>query len=162
MFKSKWLVPAIGLVLVVIVGVLIILQEDDSTADTDTNTQQSSVNDDQVQPNDIIVDSQPQLISPVDYHAQFAGNTDDILLIDVRTPDEFASGHLSGAINIPVEELQARLNEVPDDKPIVVYCRSGNRSHTASLILDSAGYSSAIYDIDGGVIAWSAAGLPLE
>ncbi len=62
-------------------------------------------------------------------------------LIDVRTPGEFAEGHLAGAVNIPVDALQTRLNEVgAKDKPVVVYCRSGKRSARAKGLLKEAGY----------------------
>lgn len=81
-------------------------------------------------------------------------------MIDVRTPEEFNSGHIAGAINIPVQELSERLSEVPDDKEIVVYCRSGNRSATASDILTNGGYEG-VYDM-GGIIAWQQAGFPIE
>ncbi|MCA9914215.1 MAG: rhodanese-like domain-containing protein, partial [Anaerolineae bacterium] len=82
------------------------------------------------------------------------------LLIDVRTPAEYASGHIAGSINIPVEELSNRLSEVPQGEEIVVYCRSGNRSATAARILADNGYSP-VYDL-GGIIAWQSAGYPLE
>jgi phage shock protein E len=62
-------------------------------------------------------------------------------LIDVRTREEFASGHLPNAINIPVDEITRRLKEVgPTDKPVVVYCRSGARSAVAASQLKAAGF----------------------
>lgn len=99
-------------------------------------------------------------ISPADYQSQFVASSTSHLLIDVRTAEEFASGHIRGSVNIPVESLQSRLNEVPANQPIVVYCRSGNRSALASDILKQAGYSS-IYDL-GGIIDWTAQGFPVE
>jgi len=101
-----------------------------------------------------------QDISPVSYQDQFVSTSASHLLIDVRTPEEFASGHISGAVNIPVESLQSRLSEVSNVQPIVVYCRSGNRSATASQILEQAGYSN-VYDL-GGIIDWTAQGFPVE
>lgn len=67
------------------------------------------------------------------------------LLLDVRTPEEFAEGHLPGAVNIPVEELEAKLASVPakKDQPVVLYCRSGRRSETARKILEKAGFTKA-------------------
>lgn len=63
------------------------------------------------------------------------------LLLDVRTPEEFAEGHLEGAKNIPVGELEKRLAEVGDKgRPVVVYCRSGRRSESAKGILLKAGW----------------------
>jgi len=64
-------------------------------------------------------------------------------LVDVRTPQEFAAGHIEGAINIPVQELDARLAEFgPKDGVVVVYCRSGARSATAKSRLEAAGYKT--------------------
>lgn len=74
------------------------------------------------------------------------------LLLDVRTPDEFRSGHVSRATNIPVQELGRRLNECgPKSRPIVVYCRSGGRSATAASLLRGAGYE--VKDL-GPMSAW--------
>ncbi|MDL1899524.1 rhodanese-like domain-containing protein [Anaerolineae bacterium CFX9] len=101
-----------------------------------------------------------QLITPASYQDRFAGGREGHLLIDVRTPAEFASGHIAGAVNIPVDELASRLSEVPQGQPVVVYCRSGNRSAQASRILAQAGYSD-IYDL-GGLNAWTAQGLPVQ
>lgn len=62
------------------------------------------------------------------------------LLVDVRTPEEFASKHLDGAINIPIDDLEARLAELPKDKDLVLYCRSGGRSARGKTLLTSNGY----------------------
>jgi phage shock protein E len=63
------------------------------------------------------------------------------LLLDVRSPEEFQSGHLQGAVNIPVQELDARMGEVgPKERAVVVYCRSGMRSGRAAELLKRAGY----------------------
>lgn len=61
-------------------------------------------------------------------------------LLDVRTPEEFASGHVDGAINIPVGTLATRMAEVPREKPVVLYCRSGMRSARAASMLRAEGY----------------------
>ncbi|MEQ1502472.1 MAG: rhodanese-like domain-containing protein [Myxococcota bacterium] len=67
------------------------------------------------------------------------------LVVDVRTTDEFASGHVGGAINVPVQGIGSRLGELgPKDRPIVVYCRSGGRSAQAAAILRSAGWAEVI------------------
>lgn len=62
------------------------------------------------------------------------------VLVDVRTPEEFASGHIAGALNIPVQELDARKGELPKDKDLVLYCRSGARSARGRELLLAAGY----------------------
>jgi rhodanese-related sulfurtransferase len=83
----------------------------------------------------------------------------DIVILDVRTTPEFDSGHLEGAINIPVEELSQRLSELNQKDELLVYCRTGNRSTTAVRILRENGYDR-IYHMDGGITAWNAAGFP--
>ena len=69
---------------------------------------------------------------------------DGALLVDVRTASEFASGHLDGAKNIPLDQLQSRLDELGDkEKAIILYCRSGARSNAALKTLKGAGFSDA-------------------
>jgi len=62
------------------------------------------------------------------------------LIVDVRTPGEFAAGHLPDAVNIPVGELTRRLSELPRDRALVLYCASGARSSRAAAFLENAGY----------------------
>ena len=62
------------------------------------------------------------------------------LLLDVRTPSEFAEGHAESATNIPVQDLSARIHEVPKGASVVVYCRSGGRSAMAAQILRARGH----------------------
>ncbi|MBQ7092663.1 MAG: rhodanese-like domain-containing protein [Clostridia bacterium] len=80
--------------------------------------------------------------------------TTDYILLDVRTPEEFAEMHIPGAINIPNESIgTAEIPELPDkEQLILVYCRSGNRSKEASEKLANLGYSN-IYEF-GGIIDW--------
>lgn len=67
------------------------------------------------------------------------------LLVDVRTPEEFAEGHLPGARNIPVDDLAQRLEELgPLDTPVVVYCRSGGRSTRAERLLKERGFQQVL------------------
>lgn len=64
------------------------------------------------------------------------------VVIDVRTPEEFSSGHYHSALNIPLNQLKSRLNEIPDKRvPLIVYCASGMRSETAKKILLHAGFT---------------------
>ncbi len=70
------------------------------------------------------------------------------LLLDVRTPQEFLAGHLPGAINIPVDELRARLTEIPRDRQIAAYCQVGQRGYLATRILRQHGFPAA--NIGGG------------
>lgn len=74
-------------------------------------------------------------------------------LVDVRTPGEFAAGHIPGAINIPVQQLDTRMSELqPKDAAVVVYCRSGHRSGNAARILKNAGFP-AVHDL-GPMSRW--------
>jgi len=84
----------------------------------------------------------------------------DFLILDVRTIEEYSEGHIEGSKLIPVSELGSRLNELPQDKPIIVYCRSGNRSNTAANILIENGFKK-IYDMGGGILEWKKNSFPL-
>lgn len=83
------------------------------------------------------------------------------LVLDVREPDEWASGHIPDATLIPLGELPARSGELPADRPIVVICRSGNRSAQGRDILRAAGFAE-VTSVTGGMTDWIAAGLPVE
>lgn len=79
-------------------------------------------------------------------------NEEGALLVDVRTPGEFAGGHLPGALNVPLQELDARAAELAKkNKPIVVYCASGMRSASASRVLQRAG--ATVFDL-GAMSRW--------
>ena len=82
-------------------------------------------------------------------------------VLDVRTQAEWDSVLIPNATLIPLDQLPARLNEVPKDQEIVVVCRSGNRSQTGRNILRQAGYIQ-VSSMSGGVNAWRAAGYPVE
>ena len=83
------------------------------------------------------------------------------MLLDVRTPEEYAEGHIKGAKLIPIQELAGRLAEVPHDKRVYLYCHSGVRSARASKLLADHGYTN-IENIKGGIVAWKQAGYPVE
>ncbi len=87
------------------------------------------------------------------------GEKPHLVILDVRTVSEFDSGHLEGAINIPVEALSGSLSELNPNDELLVYCRTGNRSTTAVGILRENGYDQ-IYHMDGGIVAWNSAGFP--
>lgn len=82
-------------------------------------------------------------------------------VLDVREPAEWTGVHIPGATLIPLGQLPGRLAEVPRDRPVVVYCRSGNRSAQGRGILVGAGFPS-VTSVSGGILAWQAAGLPTE
>ncbi len=81
---------------------------------------------------------------------------DEFFLLDVRTPSEHAAQAISGSHLIPLQELGWRLQELPRDKEIVVYCRVGNRSVYASLYLARQGYK--VKNLEGGIVLWNKVG----
>jgi rhodanese-related sulfurtransferase len=85
----------------------------------------------------------------------------DPLILDVRTEREFAGGHLENAVLIPVQVFRQRLGELADHKqrPVLVYCRTGNRSTVAAKLLVDAGFEQVI-NIRRGIVEWERAGLP--
>jgi rhodanese-related sulfurtransferase len=82
-----------------------------------------------------------------------------LVILDVRTVSEFNSVHIEGAINIPLDELQERLDELGKDDEILVYCRSGIRSSRAMKTLSNNGFSK-VYNMLGGIDAWRQAFYP--
>ena len=80
-------------------------------------------------------------------------------VLDVRTPQEFAEGHIASAVNLPLDQVQGRASEVPGDRPVYVICRSGSRSAQASQILHKAGKD--IQNVSRGMNGWASAGYPL-
>ncbi len=80
----------------------------------------------------------------------------DHVLIDTRTPEEVKLGTIPGAVNIPVDALRARLNEIPKDKKIIIFCRVGLRGYIAARILAQKGYAE-VYNLSGGYLTYSAA-----
>ena len=86
---------------------------------------------------------------------------DAITVIDVREDFEFAAGHIPGAMWIPLGELPDRLDEVPTDAPVVMVCRSGNRSSQALNFLQSKGFEN-VHNMLGGMNDWAALGYEIE
>ena len=96
-------------------------------------------------------------LSPYELEAQQRAAR--ISIVDVREPMEFAGGHIAGSRNIPL----AQLGEAPlPDGPLVVVCQSGARSERGVAVLNRRGLTVGIADLEGGLIAWQAAQLPLE
>jgi phage shock protein E len=85
-----------------------------------------------------------------------------VVIIDVRTPEEFADGHITGAVNIPVQQADfaSRIAGLDPNTTYAVYCRSGNRSQPAVAAMEEAGITT-IYELDSGTKGWTAAGQPL-
>ena len=81
-------------------------------------------------------------------------------VIDVRRPDEWEAGRIAGARQIEINELQGEAESIARDHPIVFCCRSGSRSALAAAAFRQAGWDA--YNLDGGLLAWVAAGLELD
>ncbi len=84
----------------------------------------------------------------------------DVMIVDVRTPAEYAEGHITGAVNLPLQTIESWYKDLPKDKPVYLYCRSGNRSQQAAEFLKKKGFSN-IYNEQGGIIAWTQRNYPL-
>jgi rhodanese-related sulfurtransferase len=83
----------------------------------------------------------------------------DAYLLDVREPAEWTAGHAPDAVHLPLGHLMARLAEVPADREVVVVCRVGSRSAHATAFLNAQGRRAV--NLDGGMVAWAAAGRPM-
>jgi phage shock protein E len=84
-----------------------------------------------------------------------------VQFIDVRTVEEYNSGHAPRAVNLPLDGLDGELAKLDKDKPVYVICQSGKRSQKGTEILKQAGFKD-VYNVTGGTSAWTAANLPLE
>lgn len=84
-------------------------------------------------------------------------------IVDVRTPEEFAEGHIAKAVNMNVNDtdFESKIATLDKEKPVMVYCRSGGRSAKAAGILKEKGFKH-VYDLDGGMIGWNEANKPTE
>jgi rhodanese-related sulfurtransferase len=81
-------------------------------------------------------------------------------LVDVRADHEWEMGRIEGAQHLPLAELNERVGEIDKDRPVVFYCRGGNRSTMATEALAAEGYETA--KLSEGIVGWAEAGLPLE
>lgn len=78
----------------------------------------------------------------------------DTRVVDVREPGEYKRGFIAGALNIPVSQIQQRLDEIPQDMTVLMYCQSGMRSKNAAGILTNKGYTQLAH-LKGGIAAWN-------
>lgn len=108
-------------------------------------------------------DSTLELTSVGDVAEIVASPPADLVVLDIRTPEEFASGHLAGAINVDyyASDFEAQLRELDLTARYVMYCNSGNRSSNALPLMDAIGFTE-VYELDGGIQAWYSAGNPTE
>jgi len=84
----------------------------------------------------------------------------DVYLLDVRTPQEYRDSRIDGATLIPIDNFLARQQEVPRDRPVLVYCAVGSRSSQVAGYLAQQGYPE-VYNLWGGIWAWQMYGLPV-
>jgi hydroxyacylglutathione hydrolase len=96
------------------------------------------------------------LLSAENLHDMVTGK-DTIVLVDVRTPREYADSHIEGAVNIPAPDLRTRHKELDPQKPTILICSSGNRSSLAASILGQHGFE-ALHNVAGGMTGYSTAG----
>jgi rhodanese-related sulfurtransferase len=89
-----------------------------------------------------------------------AERRDAVQVVDVRDPNEWEAGHMDGALHIPQDDLAERLGELDPDRPVVTVCRSGSRSARAARYLADQGLEAE--NLEGGMLAWAEAGLPLS
>lgn len=99
-------------------------------------------------------------ITPQEAHARLSDPAGMPLLVDVRNPDEFAQARIPGAVLLPLPFFANRVAELPADREILLVCRSGERSATATAYLLQRGFER-VANVSGGILAWYQAGLPV-
>ncbi|NCC26669.1 MAG: rhodanese-like domain-containing protein [Gammaproteobacteria bacterium] len=85
---------------------------------------------------------------------------EDVLLVDIRTPAEIAQGAIPDAMQLPMHLIPIRISELPKDRDVVLYCRSGARSYQACVYMMQQGYDRVL-NLRGGIIAWARHGYPI-
>lgn len=93
------------------------------------------------------------------YQAWQAG---EVAIVDVREQQEYDTTHVPGMPLVPMSELMDRMDELPTDRPLVIFCRSGNRSGQVAEYLNAMGEHGDVANLEGGILAWAAQGLPYE
>ena len=90
-------------------------------------------------------------------------NRQDALVLDVREQAEYAQAHILNSRGLPLSQIEARIGDIEKfkDKPVIVYCATGNRSSTAAAVMRKRGFSNVV-NLSGGFAAWQQAGLPVQ
>jgi len=99
-------------------------------------------------------------LDPTDAHASWAAG--ELRIIDCREQDEHDVARIDGVALIPMSELAGRVDEIPDDLPLAVICRSGARSARVASALTGTGRFGDVANVEGGIIAWAEDGFPYE
>jgi len=95
-------------------------------------------------------------VTAIEAIAAVATGDSATVLVDVREQDEWDRGHAPEAVHLPMSELEARYNELPEDANLLIICHSGGRSFRVTDALERAGYNAV--NVEGGMLAWHAAG----
>lgn len=103
---------------------------------------------------------QIQKITPQELNQRLQSG-ESLILLDVRTPPEYRSGHIHGSRLVPLPELNQKSQKLPQDRPIVCICQSGSRSKVACKQLVNQGFTNVL-NLAGGMSAWRRAGLPFD
>ncbi len=103
-----------------------------------------------------------RLVSADEGATLLEGASDDLVILDVRTPEEFSEARIDGAVMIDFydDDFEAQLATLDPDATYLLYCRSGNRSGQTTEIMRTLGFTD-VADVDGGILAWTSAGLPV-
>lgn len=111
---------------------------------------------------DVISAGGIRLVNPGEAAAIRDAAPDDLVVLDVRTPEEFQEGHLADATMIDFyrDDFRAQLENLDKDGSYLLYCRSGNRSGQTRALMEELGFTD-VADVDGGILAWVEAGLPV-
>lgn len=138
----------IYMMVILIAAVPLLAACTNDTADSNTTTDVNTAEEQTMEKVEIIHDT------PEVFESHMQG---EYLLLDVRTPEEYNEGNIEGSVLIPVTELESRLSEIEEykDKTVLVYCRSGNRSVTASNILIDNGFTN-VHNLLTGYNGWVA------
>lgn len=104
-----------------------------------------------------------ELVSPSAAAEVVDDAPDGLVLLDVRTADEYDDGHLTGAINVDfyADDFEAQLAQLDRSVPYILYCRSGNRSGQTAPLMRELGFQQ-VYEVEGGILAWADSGGSIE
>jgi rhodanese-related sulfurtransferase len=93
--------------------------------------------------------------------SEMISQQEEVIVLDVRTQEEYNSGYIAGALLIPLAELESRLDELNPSEHILVYCHSGHRSREAAWVLVAHGFTH-VYNLEGGIVQWQDEGFPIQ
>jgi rhodanese-related sulfurtransferase len=149
---SKWEKAGIPIVILIVAWVSYSVMQPSATVQPQTMTSSTMASQSASQ------QISYQIISVSEASAMIQSSP-NLLVVDVRTTEEFAQGHLQGAINIPLSNLPTQISSLGRNRPVLVYCQTGHRSAQAATLLTNAGFTQ-VYDMNGGLNAWINAGYP--